>query len=169
MTRINNTPPYAEEQKQLIEEEQLSLQEILSQFNYPVPSGFVKLGQPRKYWGSTEGLEKTICERYVFKYDGKSITLDIAQELSNKLELTSKENFHIKEEVLSHSPEEGGITIENEKEIFLEKPFTIQNLERDINKLFELIKKLEGERGENQETITNLKKQLEEKERDKND
>jgi len=57
-----------------------------------------------------------------------------------------------------------GITIKD-GEIFLQQPFTIQSLEKDINKLFELIEKLEIEKEENQKTITNLKKQLEEREK----
>jgi len=43
MTRIDSIPPYAEEQTQLIREEQLSLQEILSQFKQPIPSNFIQI------------------------------------------------------------------------------------------------------------------------------
>jgi len=50
--------------------------------------------------------------------------------------------------------------IENEKEIFLQKPFTIQSLDKDINELLEKIRELEKEKGENQETIDNLQTQL---------
>ncbi|CAG8682549.1 5366_t:CDS:2, partial [Ambispora leptoticha] len=92
---------------------------------------------------STEGLDKPLCERYTFKYDNnKSTTLDITQELSDKLELNSKENFHVFKKVLTRSPEEGGITIKNENEIFIQKPLTINNLEK-----------------ERQETITNLQEE----------
>jgi len=47
----NNFPLYAEEQTQLIREEQKieQIQEILSQFSQPIPNGFVELGQPKKY------------------------------------------------------------------------------------------------------------------------
>ena len=54
-------------------------------------------------------------------------------------------------------------------EIFLRKSFTIENLEQDINKLLELIEKLKVEKKQTQETITDLKNQLSEKEKDKND
>ncbi len=47
MTRINNIPPYAEEQT--IEQEQLTIEEILAQFQHPIPSNFNKLGQPKKH------------------------------------------------------------------------------------------------------------------------
>jgi peptidoglycan hydrolase CwlO-like protein len=49
----------------------------------------------------------------------------------------------VKEEVLSCSLEEGGITINNKEEIFLRKSFTVENLEKDINGLLEKIKKQE--------------------------
>jgi len=48
MTNIKNNLPPIEEQ-QFIPEEQLSLQEILNQFEQPIPNGFIELGQPRKY------------------------------------------------------------------------------------------------------------------------
>jgi hypothetical protein len=130
----NNLPPYVEEQ--IINEEVINIQQILNQFKQLVPKGFTELGQPKKYWGSTEGLDKLLCERYTFKYDNKSYTLDIDQELSNKLKLTPKDNFCVKEEVLSRLPEEGGITLNNEEEIFLRKSFTVENLEEDIDELF---------------------------------
>jgi len=49
MTHKNNLPLYAEEQTQLVNEEQLVIQEILNQFRKPVPDGFIELGQPKKY------------------------------------------------------------------------------------------------------------------------
>jgi hypothetical protein len=59
--------------------------------------------------------------------------------------------------------------VEEEKKIFLQKPFTVDNLEEDINELFGKIKELEGEK-ENQTKIitqkdieiTNLKTEKEE-------
>ena len=141
----DNLPLYAEQI--IINEEAISIQQILNKFDQLVPEGFTELGQPKKYWGSTEGLDKMLCERYTFKCDNKSYTLDIEQELSNKLKLTPKDNFCVKEEVLSRLPEEGGITINNEKEIFLKKPFTVENLEEDITGYYKKIKELKEEKG----------------------
>jgi len=147
----NNKNPIPQfEEQQFIQEEQLSVEEILSKFKQTIPDKFIELGQPKKYWGSTEGLDKQLCERYTFKYKDKSITLDITQELSNKLELNSEKSFCVVEKVLERKKTEGGITIENETELILAKPFTIQNLEKDINKLFEKIEELENERDDYQ-------------------
>lgn len=54
--------------------------------------------------------------------------------------------FYLDPKVLKRETTYGGITIKNEKEIFLQKSFTVENLEEDINKLFDKIEKLEGEK-----------------------
>lgn len=151
-------PPYAEQIT--VNEEVERIEQTLNKFDQLVPEGFTELGQPKKYWGSTEGLDKLLCERYTFKCDNKSHTLDISQELSDKLKLTPKDNFCVKEEVLSRLPEEGGITINNEQEIFLKKSFTVENLEADINKLLDKIKELKREKGEGQGVVDNLQNLL---------
>ena len=148
----DNLPLYAEQIT--VNEEVERIERTLNKFDQLVPEGFTELGQPKKYWGSTEGLDKPLCERYTFKYDNKSYTLDISQELSNKLELNLKDNFCAKEEVLSRLPEEGGITLNDEEEIFLQKPFTVENLEGDLNKLFEKIEELEEEKKNQTKIIT---------------
>jgi hypothetical protein len=38
-------------------------------------------------WGSTEGLDKPLCERYLFVRENKRIWLDIPYDLMEKLEL----------------------------------------------------------------------------------
>jgi len=154
MTRINNIPPYAEEQT--IDQEQLSIQQILAQFQQPTPSNFAKLGQPKKYWGSTEGLDKPLCERYTLKHDNKTITLDITQELSNKLKLTPEDNFYVVPEVLARSIEEGGITVDKEKEIFIQRPLTINNLTSTLQGWITEIEQLKNEKEISRETISNL-------------
>jgi hypothetical protein len=94
-------------------------------------------------------LDKPLCERYTFKHNGKLITLDIDKELSDRLELNSEDNFCIDGKILPPDlPEEGIITVRDEKEVFLKKSFTIENLEEDINKLFDEVKKLKKENKE---------------------
>ncbi|CAG8497659.1 29278_t:CDS:2 [Gigaspora margarita] len=63
-----------------------------------------------------------VCERYSFRYgdDNKSVTLDITQELNDKLKLNPEEKFYVAEEVLERKETEGAITIESESEIFLQ-------------------------------------------------
>jgi len=51
--------------------------------------------------------------------------------------------------------------VEDEKEIFLQQPFTIQNLEKDINKLFDKIKELEEKNKNLTDENNNLKKKKE--------
>ena len=63
MTKINNLPPFAEEQ--IINEEQgiLNKQKI-------IPQDFVELASYGKnYLCSTEGLPKTLAGRYGFSYE----------------------------------------------------------------------------------------------------
>ena len=121
----NNFPPYAEEIQ--INQEVEQIQETLSQFKQLIPEGFQKLEPAKKNnWGSTEGLDKSLCERYLFVRENKRIWLDIPHELMEKLELpvgkTCPWPFYVKSEVLEPEREEveGAITIEKEKEIFLE-------------------------------------------------
>jgi len=45
MTNTKNNLPLFEEQKQLIKEEQLNIQQILSQFQQLVPTNFTKLSE----------------------------------------------------------------------------------------------------------------------------
>ncbi|CAG8711514.1 2390_t:CDS:2, partial [Ambispora leptoticha] len=66
-------------------------------------------------------------------HNNKPITLDITQELSHKLELTSEDNFCVAQEVLTRAKEEEGITIDNEEEIFIQKSLTTNNLEEKGN------------------------------------
>lgn len=69
---------------------------------------------------------------------------------------------HISTTALDKGLDHLAYTIENEEEIFLEQSFTIQNLEKNLNKLFQQIEKLEEKEQLNQETITNLKQEIEE-------
>jgi len=134
------------QQVRKLEGEKKETQKMLKNFKQLVPDEFEELGQPKKYWGSTKDLKEPVCERYSFKYDnGKSAVLDITKELNDKLKLNPEDNFYVKKEALSRSPEEDGITINDEKEIFLKKSFTIENLKEDINKLIGKIDELEGE------------------------
>ena len=64
MTNKNDLPLYAEER--VLNEETISIQQILNKFDQLVPEGFTELGQPKKCWGSTEGWKEPVCERYSF-------------------------------------------------------------------------------------------------------
>ncbi|CAG8644497.1 10355_t:CDS:1, partial [Paraglomus brasilianum] len=55
------------------------------------------------------------------KGNEKSVTLDISQEISKKLELSVEEEFYVAEELLNQKEIEGGITLENEGDIFLQR------------------------------------------------
>src|SRR2546423_15485929 len=87
MVNIKKTPlNFAEER--IIQEEQSSIISNFAQFKQPIPTNFVELNRPQKNnWGSTEGLNKPLCERYLFSVENKRIYLDIPQELMAKLEL----------------------------------------------------------------------------------
>jgi hypothetical protein len=64
-TNQNNIAPFVEEQ--VFEEKQNKVQDILNRFKQPIPQGFVELEAAKKNnWGSTEGLEKSLCERIFF-------------------------------------------------------------------------------------------------------
>jgi hypothetical protein len=108
--------------KQELEKKIEKAKTYLDMIRVPESRNFVELGQPKKHWGSTEGWkEEPVCERYGFRYDdeSKSVTLDITKELNDKLKLNMEEKFYVAEEMLEKEATEGGITIENESEIFL--------------------------------------------------
>jgi len=172
MTRNNNNiPPYAEEI--IIENENekntqtdLKATDILKTKN-PIPSEFVELTKAKKNnWGSTEDLEKELCERYLFSYKNKRIWLDIPHTLMEKLELPKGKScpwpFYLDPKVLEKQEIEGAITIENEEEIFLVKPgnFIVKDQEAQTElsskKISELEKELEINKQSLKEVIENL-------------
>jgi len=112
-------------QKQELETKFEKAQSYLVQLRVPENRNFFELGQPKKYWGSTEGWKEPVCERYSFRYDNdkKSITLDIIKELHDQLKLNPEENFYVVEEVLEREEVEGGITLKNESEIISRSRF----------------------------------------------
>ena len=166
----NDLSLYAEEQKQLIKEEKNSIQEILNKFPQPAPAGFLKLEPAKKNnWGSTEDLDKPLCERYLFVRENKRIWLDIPHELMEKLELpvgkTFPWPFYLKSEVLEEKEEvDGAITIEIEEELFINKPVSEKNAEKElVNRLEELeslrekVKDFENLQSEKEELENKLK------------
>src|SRR5437868_7016649 len=104
-------------QKKELETKIEKAQLYLDKIRVPENRNFIELGQPKKYWGSTVGLDKPLCERYTFEHNGESITLDITHELSKKLKLKPKGNFYVAKEALEKEKIKGAITIENETEI----------------------------------------------------
>jgi len=115
-----------EQQKQELEAKIEQAQLYLDKIKAPENRNFIKIGRPKKYWNSTEGWKEPLCERYGFRYEDnkgneKSVTLDISQEISKKLELSVEEEFYVAEELLNQKEIEGGITLENEGDIFLQR------------------------------------------------
>jgi len=174
--RLNENIIPSYEEQQFINPGIEQIQEILSKFNQLVPNGFIKVKlEEGNYCGSTnpKWKNKPLSERYFFICEEKEIQIDIPHTLMEELGLEKEEDIpqplYLDPKVLTRPETYRGITIENEEEIFLVKPFTIQNLEQNLNKLFQQIKDLEKEQEKNQITITNLKNQLSEKEKNKDD
>ena len=69
-----------------------------------------------------------MCERYGFAYKGEWIQIDIPHDLMEILGIEKGEDisrlFYLNSSVLSKGTSYGGITIENEKEVFLLEPST---------------------------------------------
>ena len=102
MTSTKNNLPLFEEQTQLINEEQLSLQEILNQFKQPIPNSFIELEQ-LNWMCSTQSWKEPTCERYNCLINGEWKQIDISCTLLEKLELEAKNiphSIHISPTVL---------------------------------------------------------------------
>lgn len=57
------------------------------------PHNFVELFRPKKNnWGSTDGLDKPLGERYLFSRENQKIYLDIPYEIMTKLNLEPRKN-----------------------------------------------------------------------------
>jgi len=153
----NDLPLYAEEQ---------TIQQKIK-----IPSNFIELGQPKKYWGSTEGLDKPLCQRYNFKHNDKTVVLDISQKLIEKFGLKEKEihsfGAYINKDLLKKTPEEGGITVDNEKDIicqtegiilFQEKEIQVDFTSGEITDLKQKLKKSEELSQETQKFLERLAK-----------
>ncbi|CAG8810531.1 10960_t:CDS:2, partial [Racocetra persica] len=61
MTQKNNIPPYGEEQ--IINQEQLSIQEILAQFQQPIPNNFIPI-ETEHICSTKSKWDKPLSERY---------------------------------------------------------------------------------------------------------
>lgn len=170
MTQLkkDNIPLYAEEQ--VINEEQSEIQKILNRFKQPIPKEFVQI-EVDYIFTTKSKWNKPLCERYGFEYEGKWTQIDIPHRILEKLELRKGEEnidyFYLNPAVLTRSEIYGAITIENETEIFLDKPLTINSLEKSltewvikINHLEEQIKDLRGEDEANQGIISNLQNEI---------
>jgi len=78
---------------------------------------------------------KPVCERYNFLVGEEWITLDIPHPILKKLELNKGKEItfpvYLAPKVLIREEVCKGITLENESEIFLQKPLTIGGLEEE--------------------------------------
>ncbi|CAG8631742.1 11653_t:CDS:2, partial [Ambispora gerdemannii] len=151
MTNTKNNLPLYEDQKQIIEGEQLSIQQILKQFQQLVPTNFVKLSEvsymcsTNPKWNKPLNIPHTSLEKLELE-KGQDIPypLYISPTILNKKELSF-----------------GAYNINNEEEIFIQQPLTINNLEQELtNWLTEIktlkrqIQELETEKTTNQQTTT---------------
>jgi len=164
MVNNKNIIPQTEEQ-QFLPGEQSNLQQILRQFQQPVPSIFLKL-ENLKHMCSTEGWKEPVCERYSCLINDKWSQVDIQHNLLEKLELEANIPYpvYISPTVLDKGLDHYlAYNVENEEEIGLDKPLTISGLpsalQSWITKIEQLktkITELETEKAQNQATITNL-------------
>ena len=123
----NDIPLIAEEV--IINQETTKIQEIINKFKQPIPVNFVELEtKGRNYMCSTQGWKEPTCERFGFLVENKWVQLDIPHNLMEKLELAKEAEIsypiYINREILKKELDFGGITLEKEDEIFIEKPLT---------------------------------------------
>lgn len=156
----NNLPLYAEELT--LYPTQTNIQQILSQFQQQIPSNFIKLElEEGNYCGPTnpKWKNKPFCERYGFDHEGEWRQIDIPHDLMEKLGLEKgpeikQPPLYLDPAVLTRPETYKGITIK-EEEIFLEQPFAIKKLEKNLTQLFEKVAKLEEREELSQKTIQN--------------
>ena len=123
----NNLPPFAEQITITTIED---LQSILDNFKQIIPSNFIQLEtlNNKNYMCSTVGWKEPICERYGFLVKGKWEHFDISHKILAKLGLKNGENIHfsifLSPLVLEKELSLGAYNIENETEIFLDRPLT---------------------------------------------
>ena len=116
----NDLPPYAEEL--ILNEEALSLQQILNKFDQLVPEGFIELKQ-LNWMCSTQGWKEPACERYNCLINSKWSQVDIPHTLLEKLELAKAKNIpypvHISPTVVNKGLDHYlAYNVENKKDIF---------------------------------------------------
>jgi hypothetical protein len=140
-TNQNNIAPFVEEQ--IFEEQnQNKVQDILNRFKQPIPQGFVELKvEEGNYLCSTnpKWTNKSLCERYGFySIEGEWIQIDILHDLMEELELTPKEDIvcplYLSPTTLEKTPIRGAIEIEDQSEIFLDRPISENNVEKELEK-----------------------------------
>lgn len=174
MTKTNNDIPIYAEQI-TINEEVLSIQQILNQFKQPVPAEFIQLkveGGNCMSSTNSKWKDKPACERYGFYLENNPkewIQLDISHTLLETLEIEKGEDItyplYVSPKVLKKETIRGAKTIENEdeEEIFIDKPVSEKGVERalikrlrQLEELREKVKGLEQDKQTSRETIDTL-------------
>ena len=145
-TNHNQLAPVVEQQ--VLDREANQIQDILNRFKQPIPEGFIQI--ETDYICTTKAKwDKPLSERYGFSYQGEWRHIDIPHYLLEKLELEQgKEIVHpiyLDPRILQRKPFCGGITIEDESEIFLDKHLTINSLEKSLKELVNKISHLEDQ------------------------
>ncbi|CFW93038.1 protein of unknown function [endosymbiont DhMRE of Dentiscutata heterogama] len=162
----NNVPIYAEQK--LIQTD-LKSKDILKT-KTPIPDNFLKLeSETGNYCGSTnpKWKDKPLCERFGFTYEEKWIQLDIPHELMKELDLPLGEDIthsvYISPQILERQPICGGLTIENKKEIIIDK-LSSKDQETQTNltgqQILNQINQLQQEDNLNQQTIIGLQEEV---------
>lgn len=166
----NNIPIYKEQQ--FLNEEQQTIQKILNDFKQPIPSNYIKLKvEEGNYMGSPKWKDRLNYERYGFYLEEekeKWVQIDIPHNLVEKLEIVKGDDitypFYLTIDISQKKLIRGAYTIENEEEVFINKPVSEKNVEKELVKrlkeLEELRKKVKGF-----EDLQSEKAKLEEKSR----
>ena len=180
MIRIDR-PLFAEEK--IINEEQSSIQQILSQFKQPIPSNYIKLKVEEgnyQFSTSSKWKDKPNYERYGFYLEEKEeewVQIDIPHNLLEELEIVKGDDItyplYLTIDISQKKLIRGAYTIENEEEVFIDKPVSEKNVEKElVKRLKELeilrkqVKDLEGLQQEKvglEEKVNNLEETIQEK------
>lgn len=149
-----SAPLFAEER--LIEQqtERQIIQEALNKFKQPIPNNFVKLEVGLgNYMCSTspEWKDKPLSERYGFFSENREwVQIDIPHEFMEILEITRSEDItyplYLNPSALKKQFVRGAITIESEEELFIDKPISKKNSEKELIKRLEELEKLREEK-----------------------
>ncbi|WNE41077.1 MAG: Chromosome partition protein Smc [Mycoplasmataceae bacterium] len=147
--------------------EQAQIQAILNRFKQPFPSNLIQLTlEEGNYCGPTNPKwNKPLCERYGFIHQEKWIQIDIPHSLLDKLELEKAKAIiyplYLNPQALNKEPNYGGITIEDEEEIFIDKPVSEKNVEKEIIKRLEELEILRDKTEGLEEEKENLENKFE--------
>jgi len=166
-----NPIPQVEEQ-QFLNEEQQTIQKILNDFKQPIPSNYVKLKVEEgnyQFSTSSKWKDKPNYERYGFyleEDEEKWVQIDIPHNLVENLEIEKGDDItypiYLTIDISQKKLVRGAYTIENEEEVFIDKPVSEKNVEKELMKRLKELEKLRKQVNE-LENLKHEKVNLEEK------